>query len=286
MNKILLAGSTGYLGGFIVEELLKRKFRTSIVVRNKAKIPALIAKNELIEIIQAEITQAKSVKDCCRKIDTVISTVGITKQKDGLTYMDVDYQANINLLEEARRNGVRKFIYVSILHGEQLTGIKICAAKEKFVEALKKSGMDYCIIRPTGYFSDMLEFYQMAQKGKIFLFGAGQNKMNPIHGADLAKVCVDSIFSKENEIAVGGPEIFSYQQIASCAFEVSGKKTKIKYLPNWLGKTILLILKVFTSSKFYGPIEFLTTVLTMEMVAPEYGTHTLKSYFEEVKSKK
>lgn len=42
----------------------------------------------------------------------------------------VDYQANLNLLNEARENGVRKFIYVSLLNGERLRHLKICDAKD------------------------------------------------------------------------------------------------------------------------------------------------------------
>ena len=66
----------------------------------------------------------------------VISTVGITRQKDGFTYMDVDYRENANLLSEAKRSGVKKFIYVSVLNGEKLSNLKICEAKEIFVTEL------------------------------------------------------------------------------------------------------------------------------------------------------
>lgn len=66
----------------------------------------------------------------------VISIVGITRQKDGFTYMDVDYWGNANLLSEAKRSGVKKFIYVSVLNGEKLSNLKICEAKERFVTEL------------------------------------------------------------------------------------------------------------------------------------------------------
>jgi hypothetical protein len=39
----------------------------------------------------------------------------------------------------------------------------------------------------------MDEFYHMAVKGRIYLFGDGSYKSNPIHGEDLAQVCVDAI---------------------------------------------------------------------------------------------
>ena len=66
----------------------------------------------------------------------VISTVGIARQKDGFTYMDVDYRENANLLSEAKRSGVKKFIYVSVLNGEKLSNLKIFEAKERFVTEL------------------------------------------------------------------------------------------------------------------------------------------------------
>jgi uncharacterized protein YbjT (DUF2867 family) len=215
----------------------------------------------------------------------VISSIGITKQKDGLTYMDVDYQANINLLDEAKRNGVKKFIYVSVLNGEKLRNLKICEAKEKFVDELKNSGLDYCIIRPNGFFSDITEFYNMAKKGTIYLFGDGNQQVNPIHGEDLAKVCVTAIESDEKEIEAGGPETLTQIQIANLAFDAVGKKPKITHIPNWLRRTILVIAKHIMSLKNFGPMEFFMNVMAIDMVAPEYGQHTLKNHFNELRQR-
>ena len=133
----------------------------------------------------------------------VISTVGITRQKDGLTYEQVDFQANKNLLDEALREGVRKFIYVSVFKGEAMRHIAIGAAKERFVDTLKASGLDFCIIRPSGFYSDMAVFLKMAKKDKIHLFGKEQYTMNPIHGEDLAEVCVAQLEGYEREVNVG-----------------------------------------------------------------------------------
>lgn len=284
MNKILLAGASGYLGGFILKELLNKGYETKIIVRNRKKFEGSVPENNKTEIIEAELTAPESIENCCQNIDVVISTVGITKQKDGFTYMDVDYQANLNLLEEAKRNGVKKFIYVSVFKGDQLTKLRICEAKEKFVSALKHSGLDYCVVRPTGYFSDMAEFYEMAGKGRVLLFGNGEYKMNPIHGADLAEVCIDAIGSDESEIPVGGPQVLSFNQIAETAFSITGNKPKITHIPNRIKKIILSLLRTFTSSKVYGPVEFFMTVLSMDLIAPGYGTHTLKNYFEGLRT--
>jgi uncharacterized protein YbjT (DUF2867 family) len=219
-------------------------------------------------------------------IDVVISTIGITRQKDGLTYMDVDYQANMNLLHEAKQNGVKKFIYISVLNGENLRHLKICDAKEMFVEQLKKSGVDYCIVRPNGFFSDMSEFLNMAKRGRIYLFGRGELQTNPIHGEDLATVCVDAIEKSDREIEVGGPEILTQNEIAVTAFDVLGNKPKITHLPDWVRVVILKTTRIVTGSKIYGPIEFFLTVMAIDMLAPEYGKYTLREYFNSLNETK
>jgi len=281
MNRVLLAGVTGYLGGYIAKELLKKSYHVKALARNPSKLNQINI--GLKELVQAELTQPDSIKSCCKNIDVIISTVGITRQKDGLTYMDVDYQANMNLLQEAKQNGVKKFIYISVLNGNHLRQLKICDAKELFVEQLIKSGLDYCIIRPNGFFSDMTDFFTMAKKGRVYLFGDGELKMNPIHGEDLAEVCVEAIDKPDQEINVGGPETLTHNEIATLAFEVLGIKPKITHIPNWVRIAILKLVKLFTGSKVYGPIEFFMTVMAMDMVAPEYGKHTLREYFTHLK---
>jgi len=277
MNKILLAGATGYLGKYIAQELKQQDYYTKVLVRNPKKFDQYGIQVE--EIVQAEITDKSTLRGCCKDIDIVISSVGITKQKEGLTYMDVDYQSNLNLLEEAKQNGVRKFIYVSVLNGEKLKNLKICEAKEKFVQELKKSGLEFCIIRPNGFFSDMTEFYNMAKTGRIYLFGSGNLKANPIHGEDLAKVCVSAIDDNDKEIEVGGPETLTQNEIANIAFDAVGETPKITHIPDWIRRMILSMAKLILNTKKLGPIEFFMSVMATEMLAPEYGKHTLKEYF-------
>ncbi len=98
-NKILLAGATGYLGSFITDELVEKEYDVKIIVRNKEKVN-LEAQN--LTILEAQVTEPETLEGVCKNIDVVISTVGITRQKDWLTYMDVDFQSNVNLIDEAK----------------------------------------------------------------------------------------------------------------------------------------------------------------------------------------
>jgi len=277
-KKVLLAGATGYLGSYVAQELINRGMPARLLARNPKKLEHL--SSGISEIVRAEVTQPESLRGVMKGVDTVISTVGITRQKDGLTYRDVDFQANMNLLKEAKAEGVRKFIYVSVLHGDKMRHLKICQAKEAFVDALKISGMEYAVIRPNGFFSDMGAFLDMAKQGRAYVFGDGQFYSNPIHGADLAKVCVDAIGSAQEEIEVGGPDVLTQEEIARLAFKALGKEPRITHIPGFFRKALITLVRTFTSSKTYGPIEFFLTAMARDMVAPQKGDHTLESYFE------
>ena len=234
MNKtnthtVLLAGATGYLGGYIAKALVKENFKTKLIARTTKNLKSFESKT--VKIIFGEVTKPETIKGVCEGVTTVISTIGITRQKDGLTYMDVDYKANINLLNEAKRAGVKKFIYISAINGNKYRHLKIFEAKEKFVDYLKISGLDYAIIRPNGFFSDMKDFLNMAKSGKIYLFGNGEQKFNPIHGEDLAVICLQAIKSSSNEIIVGGPDILTLNEIGEMALDAHQKPIKIIHLP-------------------------------------------------------
>lgn len=275
-SRVLLAGATGYLGRYIAHQLAEQAYPTRLIVRNKVKVRF---DDDRFDILEAEVTKPESIAGSCKGIDVVISTVGITRQKDGVTYMDVDYQANVNLVEEAKRSGVRKFIYVSVFNGEKMRQLKICEAKERFVEYLQASGLDYCIIRPNGFFSDMGDFLSMAKSGRVFLFGDGEYALNPIHGSDLAKVCVDAIEQQDREICVGGPDILTQNEIAALALQAVGKGTKIIHLPDWIRKATIGVIRACTGVATYGPIEFFLTAMAMDNVAPQYGHHKLGDFF-------
>ena len=121
----------------------------------------------------------------------------------------------------------------------------------------------------------------MAMQGRVYLIGKGNVRMNPIHGADLAKVCVDAVKSQEKEINIGGPEIFTYRQIAELAFDVLNKKVKISSIPVSLVNLVIKITSVF-SKQTADLLKFFATAMTKENIAPAFGEHKLRDYFEEI----
>ena len=290
--RVLLAGATGYLGGYIARELNARLIPTLLIGRNEQKLLGIAGDEADIRCI--ELTQPETLQGCCEGIDVVISTIGITRQRDGLSYCEVDFQANLNLLREAERAGVSKFIYTSALQGASLRHLKIFEAKEAFVDALVASSVEGIVIRPNGFFSDMEDFLKLAVKGKVYLFGDGSLKLNPIHGADLANVFVDACFvvGGASEINVGGPEVLTQRDIAELALDAvyrAGNYQKVHgkviLLPDWIRRVTIPLLRWFTPLSVYGPAEFFLTAMASDYVAPAQGDHRLREHFAQVATK-
>ena len=279
-QRVLVAGATGYLGKFIVKELKRQGYWVRALSRDNQKIAPV--RQYVDEMFLGEATQHETLIGICKNIDIVVLSLGITRQKEGLTYMDVDYQGNKNIFNEARADHVSKFRYISVFNANKLRHLEIVKAKERFANELKEADLEHIIIRPNGFFSDMTEFFNIAKRGCVYLFGNGEYRANPIHGADLAKACVERLGSNGGEFDIGGPEILTQNEIASQAFEVLEKKPKITYIPLWMRNLIVAFAMIFTSVHTYGPIEFFMAVLAMNMVAPTYGQHTIKEYFKEI----
>ena len=281
MKRVLVAGATGYLGRFVVQEFKNRGDFVRALARSAKKLDDLWDSTD--EIVEAEVTRPETLERTCDGIDVVFSSVGITRQKDGLTFRDVDYQGNKNLLELALRAGVKKFVYVSVFNGPDLRHLDMVDAHEDFVDELKASGIDYAVLRPTGYFSDMGEFLEMAKKGRVYLIGQGCNRMNPIHGADLAVACADAVESSETEINVGGPQVLSFRKIAELAFEAVKKPVRITVVPVWMMKSLVWLTRLYSSHQ--GELlAFFATVTTSDAAAPVTGTHTLRAHFQNLES--
>lgn len=280
--RILIAGSTGYLGSNIVELLLSEHIDFKAIARNKTKLLAMGVEES--QVIEAQVTHPDELKGVCEGVDVVISCLGITRQQDGLSYSDVDYQANLNLLEEAERTGVSKFIYISAFNAQKYPQVRLLEAKERFANRLLQSTkLTPCVIRPNGFFSDITEVYNMAKSGRVFTFGDGEHLLNPIHGKDLARFCLEAIERNDTELDVGGPDVLSVNEIARLAFKSQNKVEKNTHLPDFPRRAGLSIVR-HLPEKWGGPAEFFLTMLGGDNIAPTYGRHRLEDYFGELAS--
>ena len=286
-TRVLVAGATGYLGKYVVQAFKVRGYTVRALARNSQKLERVgpflepAVRDQVDEVFVGQVTQPKTLHGLCDDVEIVFSSVGITRQREGYTFRDVDYQGNVNILQEALRAGVHKFVFVSVFQApryEFLAGIK---AREDFVRRLAASGLEYAVVRPTGYFSDMSEILRMAQRGRVYLVGNGESRMNPIHGADLAEVCADTAENDAREVPVGGPDVYTYNRVAGLAFAALGQSPRITHIPVALARLVVYALRPF-SRQLSDLVAFFVTATHHDAVAPPYGQHHLADYYAEL----
>jgi len=278
MKTVLIAGATGYLGRHLCAEYERRGWYVVALVRDAARAGDLPADN----LVEAQATQPETLRGIMSGVGLVVSALGITRPADGLGYMDVDYQANVNLLEEAERAGVSRFAYAHVLNADKMQSVPMVAAKSAFVDRLRASPLAGTIIAPSGYFSDMGDFLSMARSGRVWLFAPGTHRINPIHGSDLATAAADAIDAGLDWLDVGGPDTFTHDQIAALAFDAFGRAPRVLHLPDVLQRAALTLVPVITPRRINGPARFFLTAMGMDMVGAVRGSQHLADHFAEV----
>ncbi|MHC2990529.1 NAD-dependent dehydratase [Pontibacter sp. HJ8] len=280
MKKVLLAGATGHLGKYIFRELKQQRHEVRALARNLKRAQALFPDPE--ELVLADATEPESLQGCCTGVDVVISALGksISLRNQGTgSFQEIDYQANLHLLEEAQKAGVKQFIYISAFGAEQHPELAYFSAHASFAKALRHSGLAFTILQPTALFSAFEEIMSLARKGRIALLGAGDSKTNPIYDGDVARIAVSLIDQPSQTLTLGGERVYTRLELLKIACKAAGYKGKIPELGFQFVDGILPFVRLVSRS-LYDKLAFMTAVSRVDCIAPAMGELTLEDYFE------
>lgn len=276
MARVLVVGATGYLGSHMVAELKAAGHWVRALSRRKDAFDAgAQAPNE---IFVGQATRPETLTGLCDGIDYVFSALGLTRQKENLSFWDVDYKANKNVLDLAVAGEVKQFLFISVVRPGLSADLDIVAAREALVRDMTAAPIAHTVVRATGFFSDMCEFLDMARSGRVWLVGRGTARINPAHGSDVARAAIAAFGTGKTEVEVGGPEIFTYSEIGALAFAVLGKTPRISRIPAWIVNAALLALRPI-SRRQYTTFAFLARMMQNDMIAASTGTHRLQDTF-------
>lgn len=278
--RVLVAGATGYLGRHVVAELKSRGHFVRALARDSARLSSL--HDAVDEVVAADATDRQALVGACDGMHAVVSTIGLVGRGSKQTCWDVDYAANRHLLDEAVHAAVSKFVYISVVRAPSLEKLQLVRAKRAFERDLRHCGLAYSILQPNGFFSDFDEYLEMARKGRVYVFGDGQRRINPIDGADVGTVVAEALSSDVAEIALGGPEILTHEQIANAAFHALGTTPRISRIPVGFVTAGLVLLRRLTPLRVHGTLEFPLTVLSHDVISPSsIGRRHLSRHFQE-----
>lgn len=277
MERVLVAGASGQLGRHVVDELRRRGYRVRALSRRPERLAAAVD-----EAVRGDLLDPASLRAACEGVDVTFSCAGssmnLNDLRDRRGPLEVDWGGNRNLLAAARAAGVRRFVYVSVFGGEGMRHLEYTGAHERFVDELAACGIEHTVVRPTGFFSFFGEIANMARRGRGIVIGDGVARTNPVHEADLAAVCADAVAGGAREIAVGGPETFTRDEIVRVAFRAIGRAPKLTHVPPGFFRAAAAAAKPL-NRRLAALLAFGAEVSQVDCVAPAHGSHRLEDYF-------
>ncbi|WJX90381.1 hypothetical protein P8452_72283 [Trifolium repens] len=170
-KKVFVAGATGSTGKRIVEQLLAKGFAVKAGVRDldKAKT-SFSSTNPSLQFVKVDVTEgsdklAEAIGD---DTEAVVCATGFRPGWDLLAPWKVDNFGTVNLVEACRKVNVNRFILISSIlvngaaMGQLLNPAYIflnvfgltLVAKLQAENHIRKSGINYTIIRPGGLKND------------------------------------------------------------------------------------------------------------------------------------
>ena len=206
----LVTGATGSLGRRIVRQLRESQQLVRAFVRLSSNFSEL--EDRGAEIFIGDLKLERDIIKACEGVKYIISSHGGDAQA-------VDYRANIDLIDQAKVNNVEHFVFISVLGADRgyqdATTFKAKREVEKYLIA---SGLNYTILRPSGFANNLIPLAErFRDTGIYFSIGEQQHRSSIVSTDDLAKIAIAStqIATAKNQIfAVGGPDIIKREDIA------------------------------------------------------------------------
>lgn len=231
---ILAIGATSSLGRLVVPQLLEKGEKVRAMTRTPEKAEDLRTLGA--EVVKGDLRDPESVVKACRGIEKVIAMSHSFIGRGSSSPQIVDDKGNRGLIDAAKAEGVKHFVFTSVLGARGDHPIDFFQIKYKIEEYLKQSGLTYIIIRASAF----MEFWAsmvgqpIIDSGKTKIFGNGKNPINFVSVEDVAKFAVLALQNPEAQnrvIEVGGPENLTFEEVVNTFERVTGKTAKVSHVP-------------------------------------------------------
>lgn len=197
MNKkqVTLFGSSGLIGGFLLNELLADASLEKIVVVSRR---ALVLSHPKLEVRRINFSSQKEVEVVVENSSVVFSCIGTTQARvkgDKDAYRKVDYDITLSIAKGCKTKNVSSFLYVSSAGAERSSAgfyLKLKGEIDDAVTALNLPSTT--ILRPSLLLGKRNEFRfgeKIAQLVMPLFAFLLPKKLRPISGEKVAKAMID-----------------------------------------------------------------------------------------------
>ena len=206
------------------------------------------------KLYYGDVTDPESIKQAMKGVTSVLSTHSLGIQKKGVSYWDVDYQGNLALIQSLLDNGGGKFVYISSLGASLASSFQLYRVKQLIEDALKVSGLNYTVFKPSGFFSDFTMSADMVKKYHLYpSMGWGNHKIQGIDVGNLAFCVINSITNNKtinSVFPIGGPEVLTFKGVAAIYSRLLRHNVRILPIPTGLQKTVGWAVDAFTGYRY------------------------------------
>ncbi|MEI7824452.1 MAG: NAD(P)-dependent oxidoreductase [Chlorobiaceae bacterium] len=309
-KRVFVVGATGYIGKYVVLELVARGYDVVSFARERSGVGAMTRAGKTCtqlkgsEVRFGDVCRMDSLKKSGFRgehFDVVVSC--LTSRNGGVKdSWDIDYQATRNALDAGKVAGATHFVLLSAICVQKPL-LEFQRAKLKLEQELKESGLTWSIVRPTAFFKSIAGQVESVKKGKPFvMFGNGElTACKPISETDLARFiadCLEDPAKKNKILPVGGPgKAITFREQGEMLFELLGRPPKFKNMPIRMFDFIIPVLSVLAKifpkmkdkaefariGKYYCSESML--VLNPQTgkydadLTPSYGSDTLRDFY-------
>ena len=232
---ILITGATGYIGRHLVSRLVAQGERPRCLVRNIKRAASILPAGTL-EFVQGDTTSPASLETAVQGVGTIVHAAFITadqKQSAGNHYQETNVQGTANLVEAAKKAGVKRIIVISGLGTKPDKPGSYMQGRYLAEKMVKESGLDWTIIQPSVLFGKDAPFIKgltdlIRTAPVVPLIGGGKVMFQPIYVEDVVTVIIKVLQeperTKNKTYTIGGPAYYSFTQVIDALLQAMHKK--------------------------------------------------------------
>jgi nucleoside-diphosphate-sugar epimerase len=300
--KVLVTGSAGFLGAYVVPELVGRGYQVTGMVHERKLNPDL---EKIIETRMADLTDKASLVEATKGMEAVVHLAAYyTFFGSKALYQRVTVNGTRSLIEACLTNGVRRFIYCSST--EAIGPVEYPPADESaplnplyeygrskvdaelVVKESSAQGMEWTIIRPSGIYGpgnvDDVAFWFLVSFAKNslatrFLVGGGRNLVQFVHAKDAARAFVLALDNPKASVGqtyiVSDDRAVSYKELYSMMAELCGREPPRVSVPKVVAKAMIAPVEAF--NKITGRSTFMWHRSTVDAVTSDRSFSSAKA---------
>jgi uncharacterized protein YbjT (DUF2867 family) len=245
---ILIVGGTGSLGSATARRLLAKRTAVRVMTRTPEKAAEL--EEQDAEIVQGDLLDKASLVQACRGVEKVLASAHsiLGRGREASKYVDLD--GHKDLIDAAKAAGVGYFVYTSMYnYGPEYETVPFLQFKRAVEGYLQASGLNHTILRPTAFMESHAELLiggPILEKGKVSLFGAGENLRNFVAADDVALFAVMALEDDDIDgqtIDIGGPENLTNMEVVRLYERLAEQPVKVSHVPLGMLKVMYRVLR-------------------------------------------